>query len=81
MALSWVPGAMPWAIGAVVLNHALITGAGLTPRSSGARRGENEYVRRSSSSRPFGAGSASFAPCSASLRIKGAGSISLRIGE
>ncbi|MGJ7489467.1 polysaccharide deacetylase family protein [Variovorax sp. ZT4R33] len=29
----WVPGAMPWAIGAVVLNHALITGAGLTPRS------------------------------------------------
>ncbi|MGI4777461.1 MAG: polysaccharide deacetylase family protein [Janthinobacterium lividum] len=24
----------PWAIGAVVLNHALITGAGLTPRSS-----------------------------------------------
>lgn len=29
----WVPGAVPWAIGAVVLNHALITGAGLTPRS------------------------------------------------
>jgi peptidoglycan/xylan/chitin deacetylase (PgdA/CDA1 family) len=29
----WVPGALPWAIGAVVLNHALITGAGLTPRS------------------------------------------------
>jgi peptidoglycan/xylan/chitin deacetylase (PgdA/CDA1 family) len=29
-----VPGAMPWAIGAIVLNHALITGAGLTPRSS-----------------------------------------------
>jgi peptidoglycan/xylan/chitin deacetylase (PgdA/CDA1 family) len=29
-----VPGAMPWAIGAVVLNHAVITGAGLTPRSS-----------------------------------------------
>ncbi|WP_431112143.1 polysaccharide deacetylase family protein [Variovorax paradoxus] len=29
-----VPGAVPWAIGAVVLNHALITGAGLTPRSS-----------------------------------------------
>ena len=27
------------------------------------------------------AGKASFAPCSASLRIKGAGSISLRIGE
>lgn len=26
--------AVPWAIGAVVLNHALITGAGLTPRSS-----------------------------------------------
>lgn len=26
--------AAPWAIGAVVLNHALITGAGLTPRSS-----------------------------------------------
>lgn len=29
-----VPGALPWAIGAIVLNHALITGAGLTPRSS-----------------------------------------------
>ena len=29
-----VPGAMPWAIGAIALNHALITGAGLTPRSS-----------------------------------------------
>jgi peptidoglycan/xylan/chitin deacetylase (PgdA/CDA1 family) len=29
-----VPGAMPWAIGAIVLNHALITGAGLTPRSN-----------------------------------------------
>lgn len=29
-----VPGALPWAVGAVVLNHALITGAGLTPRSS-----------------------------------------------
>ena len=29
----FVPGATPWAIGAVVLNHALITGAGLTPRS------------------------------------------------
>jgi peptidoglycan/xylan/chitin deacetylase (PgdA/CDA1 family) len=29
-----VPGAMPWAMGAIVLNHALITGAGLTPRSS-----------------------------------------------
>lgn len=29
----WLPGALPWAIGAVVLNHALITGAGLTPRS------------------------------------------------
>jgi peptidoglycan/xylan/chitin deacetylase (PgdA/CDA1 family) len=28
-----VPGAWPWAIGAIVLNHALITGAGLTPRS------------------------------------------------
>lgn len=28
-----VPGAAPWAIGAIVLNHALITGAGLTPRS------------------------------------------------
>ena len=25
---------VPWAVGAVVLNHALITGAGLTPRSS-----------------------------------------------
>ncbi|MDM0016976.1 polysaccharide deacetylase family protein [Variovorax saccharolyticus] len=29
-----VPGAVPWAIAAVVLNHALITAAGLTPRSS-----------------------------------------------
>ncbi|MGJ7578996.1 polysaccharide deacetylase family protein [Variovorax sp. RHLX14] len=29
----WVPGATPWAIGAVALNHAIITGAGLTPRS------------------------------------------------
>ena len=28
-----VPGALPWAVGAIVLNHALITGAGLTPRS------------------------------------------------
>jgi len=30
----WLPGAWPWAVGAVVLNHALITAAGLTPRSS-----------------------------------------------
>jgi peptidoglycan/xylan/chitin deacetylase (PgdA/CDA1 family) len=29
-----VPGAAPWAIGAIVLNHALITAAGLAPRSS-----------------------------------------------
>jgi len=29
-----VPGAVPWAIGAVVLNHVLLTAAGLTPRSS-----------------------------------------------
>ncbi|MEJ8809739.1 polysaccharide deacetylase family protein [Variovorax ureilyticus] len=29
-----VPGAWPWAIGALVLNHAVITAAGLTPRSS-----------------------------------------------
>ncbi|RZL87288.1 MAG: polysaccharide deacetylase family protein [Variovorax sp.] len=29
-----VPGALPWAIGAIVLNHLLITVAGLTPRSS-----------------------------------------------
>jgi peptidoglycan/xylan/chitin deacetylase (PgdA/CDA1 family) len=29
-----VPGAAPWAIGAIVLNHALIAGAGLAPRSS-----------------------------------------------
>ncbi|VWX63150.1 Peptidoglycan-N-acetylglucosamine deacetylase [Burkholderiales bacterium 8X] len=29
-----VPGAAPWAIGAIVLNHVLITAAGLTPRSS-----------------------------------------------
>ncbi|CAN5632408.1 hypothetical protein BH10PSE18_BH10PSE18_12060 [soil metagenome] len=28
-----VPGAWPWALAAVVLNHALITAAGLTPRS------------------------------------------------
>ncbi len=28
-----VPGVWPWALGAVVLNHAFITGAGLTPRS------------------------------------------------
>ena len=28
-----VPGAWPWALGAVVLDHALITGTGLTPRS------------------------------------------------
>ncbi|RYZ12598.1 MAG: polysaccharide deacetylase family protein [Comamonadaceae bacterium] len=28
-----VPGAWPWALGAVALNHAVITGAGLTPRS------------------------------------------------
>ncbi|VTU28160.1 polysaccharide deacetylase family protein [Variovorax sp. PBL-E5] len=30
----FVPGAAPWAIGAIVLNHVLITAAGLTPRSS-----------------------------------------------
>jgi len=29
-----IPGAVPWAIGAIVLNHVLITAAGLTPRSS-----------------------------------------------
>jgi peptidoglycan/xylan/chitin deacetylase (PgdA/CDA1 family) len=29
----WVPGAVPWALGAVALNHVLITGVGLTPRS------------------------------------------------
>jgi peptidoglycan-N-acetylglucosamine deacetylase len=28
-----LPGALPWAIGAIVLNHAVITAAGLTPRS------------------------------------------------
>jgi peptidoglycan/xylan/chitin deacetylase (PgdA/CDA1 family) len=28
-----VPGAWPWALGAVMLNHALVTGAVLTPRS------------------------------------------------
>lgn len=28
-----VPGAAPWALGALVLNHAAITAAGLTPRS------------------------------------------------
>ncbi len=28
-----IPDALPWAIGAVALNHVLITGAGLTPRS------------------------------------------------
>jgi peptidoglycan-N-acetylglucosamine deacetylase len=30
----FVPGAAPWAIGAIVLNHVVITAAGLTPRSS-----------------------------------------------
>lgn len=30
----FVPGALPWAIGAIVLNHVVITAAGLTPRSS-----------------------------------------------
>ncbi|MBO9650227.1 MAG: polysaccharide deacetylase family protein [Variovorax sp.] len=30
----FVPGAWPWAIGTLVLNHAVITAAGLTPRSS-----------------------------------------------
>lgn len=30
----FVQGAWPWAVGAVVLNHAVITAAGLTPRSS-----------------------------------------------
>ena len=29
----WVPGAAFWALGAVVLNHVLVTAAGLTPRS------------------------------------------------
>ncbi|HUD31972.1 MAG TPA: polysaccharide deacetylase family protein [Variovorax sp.] len=29
----WVPGAGPWALGVVALNHVLITGVGLTPRS------------------------------------------------
>lgn len=29
-----IPDALPWAVGAIVLNHAVITGAGLTPRSS-----------------------------------------------
>ncbi len=29
-----LPGALPWALGAVLLDHALITGAGLWPRSS-----------------------------------------------
>ena len=29
-----LPGALPWALGAIVLNHALITAAGLTPRSN-----------------------------------------------
>ncbi len=32
-AAAWVPGAAPWALGAVALNHVLITGVGLTPRS------------------------------------------------
>ena len=32
-AAMWVPGAAPWALGAVIANHVLITGAGLTPRS------------------------------------------------
>jgi len=29
-----VPGAAPWALGAIVLNHVVITAAGLTPRST-----------------------------------------------
>ncbi|MGO4395205.1 polysaccharide deacetylase family protein [Variovorax sp. M-6] len=29
-----VPGALPWAVAAIVLNHVLITAAGLAPRSS-----------------------------------------------
>ncbi len=33
-AAAWVPGALPWALGAVALNHVVITGAGLTPRSN-----------------------------------------------
>ncbi len=32
-AAAFVPGATPWALGAVVANHALITGAALTPRN------------------------------------------------
>ncbi len=30
-----VPGAAPWALGSIVLNHALLTGLGLWPRSQG----------------------------------------------
>jgi len=30
----WIPGAWPWALGAVALNHAAITAAGLWPRST-----------------------------------------------
>ncbi|RYZ10908.1 MAG: polysaccharide deacetylase family protein [Comamonadaceae bacterium] len=33
-AAALLPGAWPWALGALVANHALITAAGLTPRSS-----------------------------------------------
>ena len=32
-AMLLLPGAMPWAIGALVVNHLFITGVGLTPRS------------------------------------------------
>lgn len=32
-AVAWLPGALPWALGAVALNHVVITGVGLTPRS------------------------------------------------
>ncbi len=32
-AAAFVPGALPWALAAVVANHAVITGAGLTPRN------------------------------------------------
>ena len=45
-------------------------------RSSGDQARNASDLPRAST-----AGSASFAPCPASFRIKGAGSISLRIGE
>ena len=52
------------------------------PSGPSISRSSGDHARNASDfPRDSTAGSASFAPCSASLRIKGAGSISLRIGE